>query len=94
MKYYRAILKYYYEINLFNLLFCLLSGYLFGVFWAILFFFTIGIVIGLIGFQIFKKQEYYMYYNLGFTRTDLLKKVLLLHGCLLIPFTGITVIFI
>lgn len=36
---------------------------------------TIGLVFGLFGFKIFKEQEYYMYFNLGYTKTRLAMSV-------------------
>ncbi len=32
---------------------------------------TIGLLLGLIAFRVFKNQEYYTYYNLGYTKQAL-----------------------
>jgi hypothetical protein len=50
-----------------------------GILWSIIIFSSFGIFIGYLGFETFKKNEYYAYYNLGFTKTDLLKRVWLIN---------------
>ncbi len=77
--YSKAISKYFLDINMFNIPFCLIFGLISGVLWSVVIFSSFGILIGYLGFQTFKKNEYYAYYNLGFTKTDLLKKVWLLN---------------
>lgn len=77
--YNKAIWKYFLDINMFNVPFCLIFGLISGILWSIVIFSSFGILIGYLGFQTFKKNEYYAYYNLGFTKTDLLKKVWLLN---------------
>lgn len=32
---------------------------------------TVGLVLGILGFKIFKEQEYYTYFNLGYTKANL-----------------------
>lgn len=68
----RALFKYIQDFNMFNLAFCVLVALVIGVKWAIVFFATFGLLIGYIGFNVFKKQEYYAYYNLGLTKRALL----------------------
>lgn len=77
--YNKAILKYFLDINMFNIPFCMLFGLLSGIIWSIIGFSTFGILIGYLGYQTFKKNEYYAYYNLGFTKTSLLKRVWFLN---------------
>lgn len=77
--YSKAITKYFLDINMFNVPFCLIFGLISGILWSVIIFSSFGILIGYLGFQTFKKNEYYAYYNLGFTKTDLLKKVWLLN---------------
>ena len=77
--YSKAISKYFLDINMFNVPFSLIFGLISGILWSVVIFSSFGILIGYLGFQTFKKNEYYAYYNLGFTKTDLLKKVWLLN---------------
>jgi len=77
--YSKAIWKYFLDINMFNLPFSLIIGLISGVLWGVVIFSSFGILIGYLGYQIFKENEYYVYYNLGFTKTNLLKKVWLLN---------------
>ncbi|MCH9661486.1 MAG: hypothetical protein K0U54_11305 [Bacteroidetes bacterium] len=49
------------------------SVLLFGVIYGYLIFITLGIVVGVLGFETFRKNEYYFYYNKGFTRLKLIK---------------------
>jgi len=64
---------------MFNVPFCLIFGVVSGILWSVVIFSSFGILIGYLGYQTFKKNEYYAYYNLGFKKTDLLKKVWLLN---------------
>ena len=75
----KAIWKYFFDINMFNIPFSLIFGLISGVLWSVLIFSSLGILIGYLGFHIFKKNEYYTYYNLGFTKSKLIKKVWFLN---------------
>ncbi len=75
----KAIGKYFLDINMFNIPFSLVIGLTLGVFWSIITFSTFGILIGYLGFYFFKENEYYSYYNLGFTKSILIKKIWLLN---------------
>ncbi|PXX30638.1 hypothetical protein C7972_102267 [Arenibacter sp. ARW7G5Y1] len=77
--YSKAISKYFLDINMFNVTYCLIFGFMSGFLWSLVMFSSFGILIGYLGYQTFKKNEYYAYYNLGFTKADLLKKVWLLN---------------
>ncbi|RDK87152.1 hypothetical protein [Marinirhabdus gelatinilytica] len=46
---------------------------LFGVVWGYFLFCTLGLVIGVVGFKNFRKNELYTYYNLGITKLKLFK---------------------
>lgn len=74
-----AIGKYFKDVNMFNVPFSLVIGLTLGAFWGILTFCSFGILIGYLGFDFFKENEYYFYFNLGFTKSYLLKKVWLLN---------------
>ena len=93
MYYYRAIWKYFCDINMFNAAFCSLVVMLFGVSWGLLMFCTIGILIGRYGFKVFKNDEYYMYYNLGFTKKALLIKIFYMNLLICLPFLLLMAIF-
>ena len=76
----KIIWKYFLDINLFNLSFCLIFAFVFGILWSIFLFATFGIIVGYLGFKTFKSNEYYSYYNLGITKKHLLKRVLLYNA--------------
>ncbi len=90
----RAIWKYFIDINTFNGIFSLIVGYAYGTLWGVVMFSSFGILIGFFGFFVFKKNEYYTYYNLGLTKTYLIKKVWLLNLCISIPLFLIYLIII
>jgi hypothetical protein len=77
--YSKAISKYFLDINMFNVPFSLIFALTSGILYSLVIFSSFGILIGYLGFQTFKKNEYYAYYNLGFTKTTLLKKIWLLN---------------
>ncbi|NQY04828.1 MAG: hypothetical protein HRT68_01165 [Flavobacteriaceae bacterium] len=82
----RTFRKYYLDVNLSNLVFALVLGNLFGFLWGVIAFCTVGALIGYMSFHFLKKNEYYLYYNLGFTKSSLLKRVLVINLILaLIP---------
>lgn len=75
-RYYRDITAYNFALSGFVFIYQLinigtlksalvLSGMLFAVF---------GTGLGLLAYQYFQKQQYYMYYNLGFSKTYLISK--------------------
>jgi len=69
---YRALFKYVFDINVFNSAFSIMIALILGIFWGITCFATLGLLIGYLGFNTFKKNEYYSYYNLGFGKIQLL----------------------
>ena len=71
----RAFWKYYRDFNFFNLVFSVINGIYFGVFSGLTIFLTFGMFIGYLGFRFFRENEYYLYYNLGFSKKYLVKKV-------------------
>lgn len=86
-----AFWKYYRDFNLFNLVFSVISGIYFGAVSGLLIFCSFGMLIGFLGFSFFRKDEYYLYYNLGFSKKFLLKKVWI---CNLIFATPVILIFL
>ncbi len=93
MYYYRAILKYFCDVNMFNIGFCAFVILLSGFFWGVVMFSTIGIIIGRYGFKTFKNDEYYLYHNLGLSKTSLLYKVFLMNLCISLPLMFLNLIF-
>ena len=70
-----AFWKYYRDYNFFNLSFSVLSGVFFGATSGLLIFLSFGMAIGYLGYNFFRKDEYYLYYNLGYRKSLLIKKV-------------------
>ena len=75
----RAFWKYYRDFNLFNGVFSAISGIYFGLFSGLLIFVSFGMLLGYLGFRYFRQNEYYLYYNLGFSKGYLVKKVWLFN---------------
>ena len=80
-----AFWKYYRDFNLFNVVFSVLSGIYFGIFSGLLIFCSFGMLIGYLGYSFFRKNEYYLYHNLGFSKKYLLKKVFLWNLLFALP---------
>ena len=90
----RAFWKYYRDFNFFNLVFSVISGIYFGAISGILIFLSFGMVIGYFGYSYFRKNEYYLYYNLGFSKIFLLKKVWLCNLIIVSPILLILILFL
>ena len=75
----RAFWKYYRDFNFFNLIFSVVDGIYFGFFSGLMIFLSFGMLIGYLGFKFFRENEYYLYYNLGFSKAYLIKKVWLFN---------------
>ncbi len=85
MYYYRAVFKFFCDINTYNLIFCLFMGLISGFTWSVLLFNSIGIGVGLLGYHSFKKQEWLLYANLGLTKIDLIRYVWVCNCVLTAP---------
>ncbi len=70
-----AFWKFFRDFNFYNLLFSALNAVVFGVISGILVFLSFGMLIGYLGFNYFRKDEYFLYYNLGFSKSFLIRKV-------------------
>lgn len=81
----RIFIKYYLDVNLYNFIFSLVFSVTNGLFWGIIIFCSFGLFVGALGFKYFKENEYYMYYNLGYTKFKLLWKTWLLNIFISIP---------
>jgi len=54
---------------------------------------TLGIIFGLFGYHNFFKQQYYFYYNLGYSKTLLIKITFFINFIITLPFI-ILILFI
>ncbi len=81
----RAYWQFYKDIFPFIAAFGIVCAIATNVFWAFTLFCTIGLLIGFLGFQFFKKGEYYFYYNLGITKWNLLKISFFINLLIAIP---------
>ncbi|WP_299716440.1 hypothetical protein [uncultured Tenacibaculum sp.] len=88
-----AFFKYYIDINFLNLVFSIILIISSGAFWATVNFSSLGILIGFWGYHLFKEQEYYMYYNLGFTKRKLLLLVWITNMLISVPILGLIFLF-
>jgi len=79
MSHYRALLKYALDINFINIPFSVILAAISGPIWGLVSFLSIGIFIGFLGFNFFKKNEYYLYFNLGYNKISLLKHVVIIN---------------
>ena len=94
----RALWHFYKDLLPFILAFTLLCKIVFGSLIAFFLFLTIGIFIGFFAFNLIKKQEFYFYYNLGYTKWKLFKVVFLINlivggPIVMVLLTIITIIF-
>ena len=69
------ISKYFWEVNIYNIPVAILIGFSAGPVYGLIIFCSVGIFLGLFGFKYFKNNEYYTYYNLGYSKTDLIKRI-------------------
>ncbi|MGI0105075.1 hypothetical protein [Salinimicrobium sp. TIG7-5_MAKvit] len=90
----RAFWKYYRDFNFFNLIFSVISGIYFGAVSGTLIFLSFGMLIGYLGYETFRKNEYYLYYNLGFSKRFLLKKVWICNLIFVTPLLIILFLFL
>lgn len=74
---------YYRDVTLYTLVITLLTSFASaamydsfstGLFNAVLIFGVFGTGLGILAFNYFQKAQYYMYHNLGFTKTDLMMR--------------------
>jgi len=72
-------LKYYKETTLFNISFSILCGLFTGLMFSFIIFGTIGVWVGLKVYDYFYSNQYYIYYNLGYSKTHLIIITLVLN---------------
>jgi hypothetical protein len=67
----RAFLHYYITVNLINICFSLLVAIV-ALHWFPIMFATGGILVGVLAYHTFFKNQYYFYHNLGYTKSRLI----------------------
>ena len=75
----KAELKYFIDVNFFNIIFSVTIWFITNLLWALIIFMSIGIIIGIVAFNSFKSNEYFTYYNLGLTKYKLIRTVFILN---------------
>lgn len=82
----RAFWNYYISINAVNLLASILIAIMNGLIWLPLSLCSFGLGIGLFVYQFFFKDQYYLYYNLGYTKIRLAVMVFACNAIIALPF--------
>ena len=82
----RAFFQYLLAVNLFNFLASLILSIAFGFSYFPVFFCTFGLALGIFMYSFYFKQQYYFYYNMGFTRAKLIRMVFITNLILAAPF--------
>jgi hypothetical protein len=68
----KAYFKYFFDVNLFNFIYSvLISVILLNIVYIPIVFATVGTFTGLLSYKYFHNNEYYFYYNLGFSQKRL-----------------------
>jgi hypothetical protein len=67
----KAFYHYYLTINSISLPASVLIALIAGINWLPIVFCTFGLAMGLVAYNLLFKNQYYFYYNLGFTKTKL-----------------------
>jgi hypothetical protein len=67
----KAFYNYYLTINSISLPASVLIALIAGINWLPIAFCTFGLAIGLVAYNLLFNNQYYFYYNLGFTKTRL-----------------------
>lgn len=88
----RASWQFYKDIAIFIWSFAIVCALLFGVTWAFLLMLVPGLLIGFVGFHSFKHQQFYFYYNLGYTKWKLIKYSFLINA--VAGFLGFGVVYL
>jgi hypothetical protein len=90
----RAYWQFYKTIFPFIAAFSIISIAFAGYFWGFVLFATLGLPFGFLGFQVFHKEQFYFYYNLGQTKWRLFKASFLINLLVGIPVFSILILFI
>ena len=76
----RAYWQFYKEVLPYMLAFGLLCAFIFGLIWGYILYVLLGTFVGFFGFQTFKKNQFYFYFNLGITKWKLFNRVFMVNG--------------
>lgn len=85
MDFHPAVKKYYFDLSIFNLGLSVLMSLYLGWMYGVVIFCTFGLPIAMLCYHYFRRREYYMYYNLGYTRWRLNLICLLINILVSIP---------
>lgn len=88
------IWKYYYDSTVYNLGLSMLVAAYAGFLWALMAFGTIGTIVGFIVYAYFREQEYYFYYNYGYSKRMLMRRVWGINITIVIGSLGIYTVII
>jgi len=80
-----AFWRFYKDIATINIPISLAFILFYNLAWALVVFCSFGIFLGLVFFRHFKKNEYYLYHNLGFTKMKLIQKVFIFNFIIALP---------
>jgi len=90
----RPFWQFYKDIFLFILASGLIFATFFGIVWGYFLFCSLGLAFGFFSFSVFKKNEYYLYYNLGITKVKLIKVIFVINAIVgLVVFTLLFILF-
>ena len=81
----RAFWNYYFTINVVNVLASIIIAIMNGPVWLPLSLCSFGPGIGLLAYYIFYKDQYYFYYNLGYTKKRLALMVFACNAIIALP---------
>ncbi len=69
----QAFIKYYLDVTRYSLVFSIIAGFITASLNAgIITFSTIGMIVGLLCYRKFQKNQYFFYYNQGITKSKLI----------------------
>ncbi len=101
--YFSHMWTYYRDVTLYNLAITILTSFasagMYDTFigWtinALIVFGVFGTGLGVLGFNYFQKNQYYMYHNLGFTKSYLIMRTWLVNSILSIVFGTIIILLV
>ena len=81
-----AFFQYLLAVDIFNFLTSLILAIAFGFSYFPVFFCTFGLAIGVFMYGFYFRQQYYFYYNLGFTKAKLIRMVFIANLIISVPF--------
>ncbi|PVW13061.1 hypothetical protein [Marixanthomonas spongiae] len=89
----RPYWQYYKDLFPFIAGFAIVGSFATNLFWGFVIFCTMALFFGFLGFHVFKKKEYYFYYNLGLTKWKLFMASFVLNLLVGVPLYTILLTF-